>query len=201
MKYGRPAKAKIINIGEGGAGKKDTGIMTINEQPVVRLNLEVIDGNKTPYRVSIKKIMPRLQIAQLKEGAMIAIKIDSNNSHNIEIDPEGEGLEDWVERKDYSGTDVSQEDKEVIEKEGIKGQAKILKIEDTGKSQDLKTIIRITFQITAPNIETYQALSEVLIDSEKTDLIRSSLGKKVSVRIHPREKGKVIIDFDPRKIY
>ena len=200
LKYGRPARAKIVGFGEGGVGKSDMGALTVNEQPYVRLDLEIYDRDKPPYNMIIKRIFPRLQVPQLKIGSMIAIKIDPNNPQNIEMDPEGEGLRDYVDRKDYNEKGITAEDNKVIQEQGISGEAEIIKIEDTGKSEELMPIIEITFQITAPDIEPYKLLSRMPIASEHIEIVRSYVGKKVSAKIHPKEKHEAFIDFDPGRV-
>lgn len=198
MRYGRPARAKIISIGEGGAGKRDIGVMTINDQPVVRLNLEVYDGNKPPYQTSIKKIIPRLQVPQLQSGAFVAIKIDPNNPQEIEIDSEGKGLEGFEDRKNYNEAGLVQGDNEMIRKEGKDGEAEVLKVEDTGKSENMLPIVAITYQITGPNIEPYKLLSKVPMATEHIELVKSYVGQKIPAKIHPQDKNKVAIDFQPK---
>jgi len=198
MKYGRPARAKILSIGEGGAGKSDIGVVTVNDQPVVRLNVEVYDGNKPPYQTSIKRIIPRLQVPQLQAGAMIAIKIDPNNPQEIEIDPEGEGLKGYENRQNYSESGHSQEDSELIKKEGIDGEAEVLKVEDTGESKNMMPIVKITYQITRPDVGPYKILSKVPMATEHIELIKSYIGQKIPAKIHPRDKNKVAMDFQPK---
>ena len=198
MRHGRPARAKIISIGEGGAGSKDIGVMTINDQPVARLNLEIYDGEKPPYQVIIKKIIPRLQVPQLQPGVFLAIKIDPNNPQEIEIDPEGEGLKGFENRHDYNEIGLKPEDNEIIKKEGKDGEAEVLEVKDTGKSENMKPIIEITCQITGPNIEPYKILSKVPMATEDVELVESYKGQKISAKIHPKDKNKVAMDFQPK---
>lgn len=198
MKYGRPARAKIVSMGEGGAGSRDIGVMTVNDQPVVRLNLEVYDGNKPPYQTSIKRIIPRLQVPQLKPGAFLAIKINPNNSQEIEIDPNGEGLKGFENRKNYSESGLTQGDNEIIQKEGKDGMAEVLEVRDTGKSENMMPIVEITYQITGSGIEPYKLLSKIPMATEHVELVKSYIGQKVSAKIHPDDKNKVAMDFQPK---
>jgi hypothetical protein len=198
IKHGRPARAKIISMGEGGMGKNDRGIATINDQPVVRLELEVYDGDKSPYQASIKRIIPRLQVPQLQIGAMIAIKINPNNSQEIEIDPEGEGLKGFENRQDYNEAGSNLADSELIRKEGKDGEAEVLEVRDTGESKDMMPIVEITYQITGSSIEPYKLLSKVSMATEHIELIKSYIGQKIPAKIHPNNKNKVAMDFQSK---
>ena len=62
---GRPARAKIIELGESGSGA-----VTINNQPFVSLKLEVYDGSSSPYQTEIKTVISRLDIPRFQPRAV-----------------------------------------------------------------------------------------------------------------------------------
>jgi hypothetical protein len=64
----------------------DTG-MTINDNPMVGFLLEVNAPNRTPYQVETKHMISRLNIGQLRPGAVIAVKVDPANPQRIAFMP------------------------------------------------------------------------------------------------------------------
>lgn len=82
LKTGRPADGVIKRIGESSMG----GVTTVNDQPYVNLTIEVHDSVRTPYIVSIDTILPRLLIPQFQPGAIIPVKVDTENPQDIAID-------------------------------------------------------------------------------------------------------------------
>lgn len=83
LKEGRSAKAKIIKLNED-----DESVTTINGQPFVSLTLEIYDGDKKPYQVKLKTIIPRLHVPQFQEGKYLKVKIDSKDSNKVVVDPQ-----------------------------------------------------------------------------------------------------------------
>jgi len=81
LKTGQKAIAKIIHIGEMG-----DSVITINNQPILNLELEVSDSIRQPYKVSIDSIIPRVAIPQFQPGAVIAVRIDNKNPKKVVID-------------------------------------------------------------------------------------------------------------------
>jgi len=81
LKTGLKAIAKVIHIGELGGS-----VVTINNQPVLNLDLEVSDGTSPPYIVSIDSIIPRALVPQFQPGAPIAVRIDRKNPKKVVID-------------------------------------------------------------------------------------------------------------------
>ncbi|NQV00018.1 MAG: hypothetical protein HQ538_04715 [Parcubacteria group bacterium] len=86
LQIGRPAKIKILNIKES-----NEGVVTINDQPFVALEVEVDDGS-SKYRTEIKTVIGRLDVPKFQPGKIFAVKIDPNNKMNVVFDPEKEVL-------------------------------------------------------------------------------------------------------------
>ena len=81
MAYGKGAQAKVISIDEASDGT----VTTINEQPLVTIELEVQDDNNKIYRVKIETLISRLEIPKLQPGNIIEIKIDPKDKNKIII--------------------------------------------------------------------------------------------------------------------
>lgn len=77
QKIGVQGKAKILEI-------RDTNIM-INNNPQVRLMLEVTNNIGQAYTTSCKVIIPRLKPGLYKPGMELPVKIDPKNEKNVLI--------------------------------------------------------------------------------------------------------------------
>jgi hypothetical protein len=68
LEDGQPAQATILKV-------RDTGT-TINNNPVVRLLLEVQPPGGTPFQAETERLIPRLQIPQIQPGSVVAVRYD-----------------------------------------------------------------------------------------------------------------------------
>ena len=70
-KEGLPAEAKILSI-------SDTGT-TINENPVVRLRLEVHPQDGLPFETEAEQLISRLQVPMIQPGMTVPVKYDPDS--------------------------------------------------------------------------------------------------------------------------
>ncbi len=82
LQTGRAARATVVSLGENSAG----GVVTVNDQPYLNLVLEVRDGVRPPYTVSMDLVIPRVAVPQFQPGAVIAVKVDPNDPAAVVID-------------------------------------------------------------------------------------------------------------------
>jgi hypothetical protein len=76
---GVAAQAKILSIA-------DTGI-TVNEDPVIRLAVEVRPADGPPYQATIKRLLvSRLEVAQYQPGTVIGVRYDPKDPSRVSID-------------------------------------------------------------------------------------------------------------------
>jgi len=189
---GREATAVVLGIGENSEG----GIVTINDQPLLNLQLEVQDGNVPPYPVSLDTVIPRSAVPQFQPGAVIPIKIDPENPDKIIIDWQRGSSGEQVVAPSV-GSKWSEMDKRLLEAEGIDGTAKYLALEDTGRSQDFNPVVRATIEVTPKGGEPYTFDKDVPLPTNVIGLLRSKLGKSFPARIHPHDGTKVSIQIIP----
>jgi hypothetical protein len=81
LREGRPATGKIISVGESSQG----GTITVNDQPYLGISMEVNDGFRTPYVVSIDTIVPRYAIPQYQPGAVLNVMVDKDDPEKVVI--------------------------------------------------------------------------------------------------------------------
>ncbi|MCP4230327.1 MAG: hypothetical protein GY771_09300, partial [bacterium] len=80
-KEGRSATAKIVAIGGSDEGGKELPEGFEN----MALTLEIDDGVRSPYLVSIASIVPYSVKAQCQPGAVINVKVDNDDPEKIVI--------------------------------------------------------------------------------------------------------------------
>lgn len=77
---GRPAKAVVLDLW-------DTGI-TLNDDPVVGLLVEVAPGSAKHYQAVIPKtLVSRVLIPQVQPGCVLPVWIDRANPSRVAVDP------------------------------------------------------------------------------------------------------------------
>jgi hypothetical protein len=68
LENGQAAEARILKV-------MDTGT-TINNNPVVRLQLEVHTPGGEVFRAETERLIPRLEVPQIQPGATVEVKYD-----------------------------------------------------------------------------------------------------------------------------
>lgn len=81
LRHGQPADARILQIW-------DTGT-TINQNPVVRILLEVHPPGGSTFQAETERLIPRLQVPQVQPGASVRVRYDprSRAVAIVEADP------------------------------------------------------------------------------------------------------------------
>ncbi len=191
-RFGRPAEAKVLAIGENSEG----GIVTINNQPLLNLQLEVHDGATPPYVVSLDTIIPRSAVPQFQPGVVIPIKIDPQDPQKVIVDWQ-RGASGAPTEKPVVGAKWSEMDRQLLEREGTDGTAKYLSLEDTGRSKDYNPIVRVTIEVDPSDGEPYTFTKDVPLPTYAIQLIRGKLGQSFPARIHPQDGTKVSVNITP----
>jgi hypothetical protein len=158
LSEGRPAMAEVIELGENSGG----GYITINEQPVVNLKLRIHDGNKPPYEVSFDSVISRMDVPQFQPGVMIPVRIDPLDPNKVVIDTEREP------EKPVYGNVPDQEEMDWIKTRGKKGTAKVISVEDTGKIEGSDPIVKVTLEVSGPDIKKYPVAKEIPVPKSLT---------------------------------
>ncbi len=82
LKTGEPATARVLQMFE-------TGI-TINDNPVVKLELEVTPQRGSTFVTMSKTLVSRLNPMMYGPGTVVSVKIDPQDPKVVVVDPEGE---------------------------------------------------------------------------------------------------------------
>ena len=76
---GEPATARVVEIW-------DTG-MTVNDDPVIGLRVEVSRADGSVYTATIdKSLVSRVHIPQFQPGSTVPVRIDPQDSANVALD-------------------------------------------------------------------------------------------------------------------
>jgi hypothetical protein len=76
---GVPAQAEILAIGETG--------LTVNDDPVIRLDVEVRPADSPAYKATIKRLLvSRLEIPQFQPGRVIPVRFDPKDPTRVSFD-------------------------------------------------------------------------------------------------------------------
>lgn len=81
LKIGRPVSGVITDIGE-----TDRGVITVNDQPYIEIDVEVHDSVRGVYPVSFKSIVPRVAIPGIQPGEEIPLKVHPKYPYRVAID-------------------------------------------------------------------------------------------------------------------
>lgn len=198
MANGRSAQAMVQQIGESSLG----GVTTINEQPYLNLQLEVRDGNRPPYTVNLDTIIPRASVPQFQPGVMIPVKIDPNDANKIVIDWSGNaGSRVQSSSRSESGMPTvgnvhewTAADNQLLEEQGIDGSAKILSLEDTGKSENFNPVVRLTYEVRGRNLDPYTFSKEIALPTPVVQQLKGVVRKSFPARIHPHDRTKIKVN-------
>ncbi|MCX6744455.1 MAG: hypothetical protein NTX82_02945 [Candidatus Parcubacteria bacterium] len=78
LKDGISSQAKIMSITDYG--------LSVNNQPVFKITLEVNSPSQGTYQVTKDFFVPQMDLANMKVGDMVKVKIDPNNPKNVAFD-------------------------------------------------------------------------------------------------------------------
>jgi hypothetical protein len=193
MLNGRPAMAVVQQIGENSGG----GVMTINDQPYLNLQLEVHDESRSPYPVSLDTIIPRAAVPQFQPGAKIPVRVDPNDPQQLVIDWNRGISPDTIAAKPTVGNvdQWTSSDNSLLDQQGIVGTAKILNIEDTGRSENYNPVVKMTYEVRSPKIDTYTFTKEVPLPTATIKMLKKAVRKSYPAKIHPHDQTKIKVDI------
>jgi hypothetical protein len=174
---GKNAIAKIITLSESGAG-----YITVNQQPLVVIDLEVYPEGEEPFKASVRTIISRLETSLFQPGSMVYVKYDPLDKTKVYFDNTGGPKT----RKDIGNV----KEKFTLGKSGI---AEILGIKKAGGKEDENQLYTLTLEITGSNIDTYTFSKDIPLPDYSLPFIQ--VGKKYNCVIDKDDKHKVDLDL------
>jgi hypothetical protein len=83
LETGLPAQATILEV-------RDTGV-TVNNNPQIKLILQVTPSTGIPYQAEVKLLISRLETYKYQPGMTLPVKYDPNDTSRVAIDFSGNG--------------------------------------------------------------------------------------------------------------
>jgi hypothetical protein len=78
---GLPGTATVVGV-------SDTGV-TVNNDPVAALTLDVAVGDGIPYRVETRQLVSRMAVGSLQPGTRLPVLVDPNDKNQVFVDFSG----------------------------------------------------------------------------------------------------------------
>lgn len=82
LRCGLPAEAVVLKVWDTGTA--------INDDPQVGLRLEVRPVGDAPFQAETVSLVPRLDVAQIRPGAVLQVKYDSQDRRRVALVPSAE---------------------------------------------------------------------------------------------------------------
>jgi hypothetical protein len=186
LETGRSAVATILSLSENSKG----GVMTINDQPVLNLKLLIDDGQNQPYETSFDTIIGRSAVPQFQPGGKFKVKIDPTDPKIVVIDVNATAEQPTIGKKNWTD-----EDRKLVKEQGIDGVAKLLAVEDTGRSENFQTVVKVIWEVKCARWGEYTTTSEFPVNSSAAEQLKSVIGRSFSTRIQPNNKDRMSVDI------
>lgn len=205
---GQAATAKIVQL-------SDTG-ESINDNPVINLQLEVYPPGQSSFRAEARQTISRLQIPQVQPGNMVYVRYDPD-SRQVVLANDGAqttalqggtgisndrymaelyGLELANDGKPIiEGSDWSEADKNLLEREGKDGYITLRSVENVGRSQGFNPLVRLSYDVFIPLEESYQVTKEIPMPTAYALQLQKAIGKNFPARAHPHNREKLTVNF------
>lgn len=173
LETGKSAVAKVIKLSESGAG-----YMTVNDQPLVVVELEVYPEGEEPFKASIRTIISRLETSLFQPGNMFYVKYDPQDKTKVFFDNT-----DDPKPKNVVGN-VTEDFTP-----GKSGVAEILGIEKTDRKKDGNQLYKFILEISGDEIEKYSFSKEIPLPEYSLSYFQ--VGKKYNCVVDKNDKTKV----------
>lgn len=176
---------------------EQTGVF-INEQPQIRLVLDVLDENGDTFTGEVTEIIPLTDLHQLKAGMPFSVIYDQTNPKKMGMNPnpDNEKMQDLFDRYEAQqpGSTMSYAERAELRKRGQTGLALVKNIDLTGKTLDEKVETNIEVEITKPSQEKIRAERTLFLEKDQLKMIH--VGQHIDVIYLPGREDNFSISFD-----
>jgi hypothetical protein len=187
QKTGISATAVILEV-------SDTGT-TINDNPQVKLKLEVQPAHRAPYQAETKILISRLQTSFFQPGSIIPVKIDPDNPKNIALDTTGANAGNLTEARKAQLEKMLMETDKVnrkIAEIGRSSRAIVLKYEELGANVNGNNpAVKLLLEVLPEDRARFKA--ETLGVVKESSVPKFQPGEEIEVKYDPADVSKVTI--------
>jgi len=186
-RVGRKAVGVVRELGEIG------GAMTVNDNPVLAVVLEVHDGDRPPYEVELETLVPRYAVPAVQPGRSVPLLVHPADPRRIEIDWSAEEVPTPL-----YGVRHDAATERLLSEEGRRGLATILALEDSGRTRSLEVVVSLRLKVYLPDEEPYEAEVEMPLPEHVIAHLRGLVERSVECLVHPaeREMIKLLLETD-----
>lgn len=183
-KTGLPGTARILSV-------KDTGV-SINNNPVVSMEVEVKDQFGARYNTILRALVSRIDPRAYQPGMEVAIKIDPQKKENIILDEDSKptGI---AEQPANKKTELNSEETATILSTGRSARAIVRSCNLLG-SNGHELDIALELEVLPEMYPAFSGHTRIMITEE--DLHKYQPGAEVKVKYDLYEKEKIVIDPD-----
>lgn len=193
QKKGIPATATIKQVA-------DTGI-TINNNPMVKLTLELKDQNGTPYEAECRNVVSRLNPTLFKPGMLIQVKVDPKNKMSLAIDESAFSdshpvADTSVQKLNAQELEIdlkrTQQIQDEVETSGIEAKAIIKTYTWLGANVNGNNpYVELEVEVLPDDIPAFSGKTRCVIGSANTNKFQP--GSEVFVKYLQQNKSRIII--------
>lgn len=167
----------------------------INEQPEVRIAVEILQDNGSMAEAEVKTIVPLTELAQLQPGTPIPVVYDPTTMECIfDNTPDTELLQDKIDRyqaaRDPRG--LSYNERVDIRKRGVQTPAIIQDLEITGEQVGDKHAVIVSIELPVTVLGTVQVVSREVFCAPAM-LNQLQVGKIINVQLLPEHPERFAI--------
>jgi len=195
---GLPGTATVV-------GASDTGV-TVNNDPVAALTLDVAVGDGIPYRVETRQLVSRMAVGSLQPGTRLPVLVDPDDKNQVFVDFSGGALTSAGSAPAVAGIPGAKVGSaaELLAK-GRRGTAVITAMQDMGDISDLglqdasaagadDRVFMIQLEVKLPGRDPYNAT----IGHRVPERLVGKVGPRtaVDVAVGRGDDQEVAIDWD-----
>lgn len=192
---------RILKTGEQRNGKIlevwDTNV-TINNNPQVGMLVEVKDKYGKTYQVKTKRVISRLQVADVRPGLLVTVRVDPQNEQKIAIESFGVASDVNYSKNDYEADlqeilgQIDNENKEIL-LSGISAEAKVVGYYDLNiKVNGDNPLVMLFLQIYPGLQSPFYGEAKAVIATQSVSKFQP--GSKITVKYDPRDIKRVTVE-------
>jgi hypothetical protein len=191
LKTGVSARAVIKQV-------SDTGV-TVNNNPQIKLLLEVSPPMGVPYLVETKMIISRLQPGLYQPGMELAVKIDPDDKDKVAVDPTG-----GAGGGGYSGSTMTQQEAEAMLVRLNNENTKLIAYGETARAivtgyqwmgvyvNGNNPFVTLDVEVLPESRSSFKAKAKGVIAEQS--VARFQPGEEIYVKYDPNDTSKVTIE-------
>jgi hypothetical protein len=182
---GLPATGVVREIGEIG------GTMTVNDNPVLRLVLEVHHARPEPYTVELETLIPRYALPMVQPERNLPLLVHPENRERLAIAWDAEDI-----RPPVYGVAFSAEEERLLDECGRRGMTTILEVRDSGRARGFQVLVELRLRIFLADTEPYEVLVELPLDRPMIEHLQGLLNRSVECLVNPDDPRRIKLLLD-----